>query len=104
MQVGAIGDDLDLHLLALAAVELRHVDGIVERQVHLAWVILVNMNGDAMKFLGVCGERLARKNQGQCPGDKASTIHHPLLVQSQPVGTGPGGPLSSTTLPSGSVM
>ena len=50
VQAGAIGDDVDLDVLVLAAIIFDHVGGVVEREVHHLWIVLIDLDRDAMRF------------------------------------------------------
>jgi hypothetical protein len=56
---GAIGHDVDFDFLVLAAVIFQHVGGVVEREIHHLRIVLVDLDGDAMR-LGVGGEGVAK--------------------------------------------
>jgi hypothetical protein len=44
MQAGAIGDDIHIYVLTLGAVIFDHVRGVIQREVHDRWIILIDLN------------------------------------------------------------
>jgi hypothetical protein len=50
VQSRAVGDDVDVDVLVLRAVILDHVGGVVQRQIHQFWIVLIDLNDDAMRL------------------------------------------------------
>ena len=48
VHAGTVGDDLDVYVLALAAIMFDHVGGVVQHHVHHGGIVLVDLDGDAM--------------------------------------------------------
>jgi len=53
VQARARSNDLNFHFVACSVVECHDIFGIVKRHVHKLWIVLVNMDGDAVHF--TCG-------------------------------------------------
>src|ERR1700730_8335932 len=77
MEAGTIGDDIDLHVLVPGAIIFDHMAGVVQREVHDLRIVLVDLDGDAMRFaLGEgCGsERYRHQGHGRTTVKKAAPI------------------------------
>src|SRR5262249_19320440 len=74
VQARTVGDDLDIHVLALATIMFDHIGGIVEHQVHHLRIVLVDLDRDAMG-LAVGGKRGCSKRDRQCCGGCEATKH-----------------------------
>src|SRR5262249_54277808 len=54
--------DLDIHVLALAAVIFDHVLGVVKREIHDCRIVLIDLNGNPMRLVV---RDMARGHRGQ---------------------------------------
>jgi len=50
LQTGAVGDDVDFDVFVLVAIIFDHVGGVTQHQVHELRIVLVNLNGNAMRL------------------------------------------------------
>jgi len=44
VQAGPIGDDIHIYVLTLGAIIIDHVSGVIQREVHDSWIILIDLN------------------------------------------------------------
>src|ERR1700682_2903235 len=44
----ALGDDVHIHILTLGAIIIDDVRGVIQREVHDRWIILIDLNDQAM--------------------------------------------------------
>jgi hypothetical protein len=68
VHAGTIGDDLDVNILILGAVMLDHIGRVVQGHVHDLRIVLVDLDGDAVRLAvggkGRCGKRNGRQHGG----------------------------------------
>jgi len=63
MQAGAIGNDIDVHILAFCAIIFEDVSGVIQREVHDRGIILIDLNGNAVRFRDTMRFRVACKTR-----------------------------------------
>lgn len=50
MQAGAIGDDIDFQVLVHDPIMFDHIGSVVQRKVHDLRIVLVDLDGNAMRL------------------------------------------------------
>src|SRR3546814_12216559 len=63
-----VGDQLDLHRLALLLVILVNIGEVVQRQVHLGRIVVVDLDNQTVLRLGIAGPGTARKAEADKDG------------------------------------
>src|SRR3546814_14618057 len=63
-----VGDQLDLHRLALLLVILVNIGEVVQRQVHLGRIVVVDLDNQTVLRLGIAGPGPARKAEDDKDG------------------------------------
>ena len=78
MQAGAIGDDIDFHVLVHDAIMFDHIGSVVQRKVHDLRIVLVDLDGNAMRL--AVGSGTCRNERHRYEGDSCNTMkkaeHH----------------------------